>query len=86
MRTKILEENRVVLEGVDEFKYLNYVLNNIRGCTRTVIGRVKTAWGSFKELGGLLCGMQKLGLKHGRCLRDVLKVFWEMGWKIEVRV
>ncbi len=30
MRTETFEENGVVLEGVDEFKYLGDVLNNAR--------------------------------------------------------
>ncbi len=70
------ERNGLVLEGVEEFKYLGDVLNNGGGCMRAVMGRVQAAWMSFKELGGLLCG-NKLGLKQkGRlykgCIRSVL--------------
>ncbi len=56
MRTENFEVNRVELEGVDQFKYLNFgdVLNNGGGCMRAILGRVKVARGSFKELGCLL--------------------------------
>ncbi len=52
MRTENFEENRVISKGVDEFKYSGHVLNNSRGCTREVMGKVKAASGSLMELGG----------------------------------
>ena len=76
METEDFVVNGMLLEGVEEFKYLGDVINNGGGCMRAVMGRVKAAWLSFKELGGLLCG-RKLGLKqkgelYKMCVRSVL--------------
>ncbi len=49
---KLFKKRDIVLEGVDEFKYLGDELNNGGGCMRAVMGRARAAWGSFKESRG----------------------------------
>ncbi len=76
MRTANFEENGDVLERVDEFEYLDAVLNNGGGSKRAVMGGLKVLWRSFTERGSLLCG-RILGFKQkGRlykgCIRSVI--------------
>ena len=88
METEDFVVNGMLLEGVEEFKYLGDVINNGGGCMRAVMGRVKAAWLSFKELGGLLSG-RKVGLKqkgelYKMCVRSVLGYGaenWSVGTK-----
>ena len=44
METEEFVGEGMLLEGVEEFKYLGDVINNGGGCMRAVMGRVKTAW------------------------------------------
>ena len=45
----------VELECVDEFAYLEDMLNDTGEVKQAVVARVKAAWMKFRGLGGLLC-------------------------------
>ena len=45
----------VELECVGEFAYLGDILNNTGGDGSSLAAKVRAAWMTFRELGGILC-------------------------------
>ena len=64
------------LECVYEFAYLGDMLNDTGGVELAVAARVRAAWMTFRELGGILCmrgvSLRMKGVVYKACVHSML--------------
>lgn len=70
------EEMEGGVEMVDNFVYLGDCIDAAGGCSRAIVGRVRSGWKKFRELSGVLCGkrwsLKMKGTVYKTCVRTVM--------------